>query len=365
MPKKKVAIVCDWLTNLGGAERVVEQMHKAFPQAPIFTSLYRSEKLPAFKDADVRTSWLQKVPGAKRKHQLFLPLFPMVFEGFDLSEYDIILSSSFACAKGVITNTNQVHICYCHNPTRYFWDESHQFWDRYSMPRLAKWFGKFFLHDLRVWDRVAAERPDYYLANSSFVQKRLQKYYRKEAEVLHPGIELGEYEQLERGDFYLAVGRLTAQKHFDLVVESFNELKLPLKIVGMGPALDELKCLNKSEHTEFLGFVSDEELQNLYGTAKALVFPQAEDFGIVPIEAQAQGCPVIAYGYGGALETVYAGEDGGSFFTEQSVNCLVTAVQDFEKMESDSVPIRKQALAFAADNFREGLRKFVDAHSTP
>jgi len=354
----KIAIVCDWLTNLGGAERVVEQIHKTYLEAPIYTSVYNAEALPMFRHADVRTSWLQKLPFLNKRHQVLLPLMPMAFESFDLSEYDVVISSSFACAKGVITNPETVHICYCHNPTRYFWDESHEFLDRYQFPGLVKFLARPFLHKLRMWDRVAAERPDYYLANSSFVAKRIKKYYNREAKVLYPGIELPEMLNFERKDFYLMVGRITAHKYFDLVIKAFNKLKLPLKVVGTGSQLEQLQKLNTSDKTQFLGFVSENELQRLYASARAIIFPQCEDFGIVPIEAQAQGCPVIAYAAGGALETVGS---KGILFDEQSVEAISDALDRFNNVDFDQAKIRKQAEYFEADNFRDELRKFVDS----
>lgn len=363
MQKKepKIAIVCDWLTNLGGAERVVLDMHKAFPDAPIYTTLYNKKALPQFKNAKVITSWLQKIPGASSLHQLLLPLMPRVFESFDLSEYDIVLSSSFACSKGIITGTNTTHICYCHNPTRYYWDESHEFFKRYQWPRLLKELGKFWVHKLRKWDYIAAQRPDYYLANSNFVKNRIKKYYGRDSEVLYPGVSLNEAPQTRGlGEYYLAVGRMTAQKYFDLTVKAFNELQLPLKIVGKGNLLPELKKLNTSQNTEFLGFVSDQELIDLYRNAKALIYPQCEDFGITPLEAQSQGCPIIAYNAGGARETVLRKPNTGILFNDQTTNILVEAVKTFEKREeTDYKDLSLHAQEFSSAIFREKLKAII------
>lgn len=366
--------MADWLTNLGGAERVVEQMALALPNADIFTSVYDREALPQFEQfrrSKVRTSWLQKIPYLNKRHQLLLPFLPGAFENFDFSDYDLVLSSSFACAKGILTGPDTLHVCYCHNPTRYLWDESHEYLDRYPWPSFVKKLASWPLHRLRIWDRVAAERPDFYLANSKFVARRLQKYYQKESQVLYPGVVLPEFEHKDKedvecsatrcGDYFLLVSRLTAQKHVDLVVEAFNELKLPLKIVGSGPARKQLEELNSSEFTDFLGFVSDDELDQLYRHAKALVFPQAEDFGLVPVEAQGRGCPVVAFAKGGALETVYAAEAGGELFAEQSVEALVAAVRNFKEREKlvNKVKVRKSVEKFAADKFRTDLRKIL------
>jgi glycosyltransferase involved in cell wall biosynthesis len=219
---------------------------------------------------------------------------------------------------------------------------------------------QLFSEKLRIWDRVAAERPDFYLANSEFVRQRIRKYYQRQAKVLYPGVELPEPLKLERQDYYLACGRITAQKYFDLVVEAFNELKLPLKIVGEGPLLQQMQELNRSDKTEFLGFVSDQELMELYAGAKALVFPQAEDFGIVPIEAQAQGCPVLFYAKGGALETCLANNEAGIGFAEQSVEALKQAVLQFEQRQKiDHRQIREHVDQFSSERFSEDLMAYL------
>jgi len=359
MKQPRIAIVCDWLTNWGGAERVILAMHRLWPEAPIYTSLYNAKKVPGFEDADVRTSFLQKIPGAKSHHQRHLVQMPGAFESFDLSEFDVVVSSSHSCAKGIITKPETLHVSYCHSPPRYLWDGAHQYVKEYPLPGLIKnTVLPSFLHDLRIWDRAAADRVDHYVANSHFVARRIKKYYQREAEVIHPPVDLVDFEPTKKEDFYVAVGRLIPYKRFDLVVEAFNALKKPLKIIGVG---NQMKSLMKQagSRVEFLGKVSEDDLQNYYRRARGLIFPQIEDFGIVPLEAMAQGTPVIAYAQGGALETV---EDGvsGHYFHEQSASALQEAVIAFEKMDFDPSQVRAQAEKFAPDEFARQLSDEVN-----
>jgi len=357
----KIAIVCDWLTNLGGAERVVLDMHKAFPKAPIFTSVYNKKKLPEFAKADIRTSFLQNFPFSKSKHQLYLAMMPYAFESFDLSKYDIILSSCFACSKGVISKTETQHICYCHNPMRYVWDDSHQYLDNYNTSKFIKFLALPKLHKIRIWDRLAADRVDTYIANSKFVSKRIEKYYKSKSKVIHPGISLKKTVDkiiTDKEDYYIAAGRLKNYKRFDLIIEAFNKLNKKLYIIGEGEAKEELEKLNNNPKTKFLGFISEKELIKYYSTAKALIFPQIEDFGITPLEAQYFGCPVIAFKKGGALETV-KDKITGIFFEEQTINSLIEAIQKFEETKFDHTKIHQHATQFESKKFQEKLKKFV------
>lgn len=360
MRQPKVALVCDWLTNFGGAERVIEQFHLMFPEAPIFTSLYVPEKMSAFKNADVRTSYLQKIPGARYKHQFFLSFYPRVFESFDLSEYDIVISSSHSCAKGVVTKPSTLHICYCHSPMRYAWDGAHQFIKDYPLNSLLKNFiVPPLIHKLRIWDRMSADRVDYYLANSKLVQSRIEKYYRRDSEVLNPPVDTKQWSGSGfDGGYYLAVGRMTPYKRFDLLVEAFNELGDDLVLVGEGPDFERLKGMAK-ENIRFMGRVSDEELLGVYLGARAFLFPQYEDFGITPLEAMSCGKPVIAYKKGGSLDTVVAGKTG-VFFKEQTVDSLLKAINGFEEKEFDPEVIRKYAEKFGSEIFRERMFDFVN-----
>lgn len=359
MKNPRIVIVCDWLTDWGGAERVILAMHEVFPEAPIYTSLFNEANMEPFKGADIRTSFLQKIPGAKKHHQRFLAQMPVVFEAFDLSEYDIVLSSCHSCAKGVITKPDVLHVSYCHSPPRYLWDNSHQYIKNYPWPNwLKKWVIPSYLHKLRVWDRAAADRVDSYIANSAFVAERIKKYYRREAAVIHPPVKIEDVEPIkERDDYYLAVGRLIPYKRFDLIVKAFNELKLPLKIIGTGNQFKKLRRL-ADKNIEFLGMVEENELKNYYRYAKGFLFPQIEDFGITPLEAMSYGCPVIAYGEGGALETVVHNESG-LFFKEQTVLGLKKAVHDFEERKFDPVLIKAQAAKFDERIFKDKLEEFV------
>lgn len=358
-----LAIVCDWLTSRGGAERVIIAMHELFPSAPIFTALFRKESFPELERAKVITSWLQHVPLAKNHHQWFLPFYPSIFEQFDLSGYDVVLSSSHACAKGVITKPETLHIGYCHSPMRYVWDESHQYVREYSMNPFMKFFGRNMLSKIRLWDRLAADRVDLFLTNSEHVKKRIKKYYKRDADVIYPGIPVDSYHvSSEIYDYFLAVGRLSPYKRFDLLISAFNELGLPLKIVGRGVDESRLKAMAKP-NIEFLGFVSEEELHDLYAHSRAFLFPQEEDFGITPLEAMASGRPVIAYRGGGALETILEGETG-MFFDEQNSQSLTAAVQKFQKTEDqfDPMVIRKHAKQFSDGQFKKNLLEFVRTH---
>jgi glycosyltransferase involved in cell wall biosynthesis len=354
----RLAIVCDWLTNFGGAEKVILALHRLFPAAPIFTSIYNPELMKGFEDADVRTSHLQHFPLAKTKHQLYLAMMPGVFERMDLSDYDIVISSSHSCAKGIITKPATMHVCYCHTPMRYAWEDSHSYINQYRTNGLVKKYAKFLMHGIRIWDRLSADRPDHFIANSHHVQQRIFKYYRKPSTVIHPFVETNQYRAgQKREKFFLACGRLTPYKRFDLLVDTFNDLGLPLKIVGTGIALNSLKK-NAKTNIEFLGHVSDETLHGLYEKAQGFIFPQTEDFGITPLEAMAAGCPVIAYGKGGATETIIDGKTG-IFFPEQTIESLSQTIQKFNKTEFKTEDIRKQAEKFDVDVFNKKILEFI------
>lgn len=357
----KIAIVCDWLTTIGGAERVITAIHEIFPNAPIFTTLFDVKKWPELRDADIRTSYLQKIPFIKKRHQLVLPLMPAIFESMNLDDYDIVISSSHSCAKGIITKPTTLHICYCHSPMRYAWDNHHAYINEYTMNPIMKRIGKNMLHKLRMWDRLSAERVDAYCTNSLFVQKRIQKYYRKTADVIYPPVDTKKF-QIQKGEknYYLAIGRLTPYKKFNIIVEAFNALERPLVIVGTGVEGSSLRKKAKKNIT-FLGHIAEEELPDVYANAKALIFPQIEDFGITPLESMACGRPVIAYKEGGALETVKEGTTG-IFFTEQNSPNLVQAVHTFERHIKEFSPeiIRNHALKFSTEIFKKKFLSYVE-----
>lgn len=350
----KIAIVCDWLTSFGGAERVILALHKMFPEAPIYTSLYRKDAMEPFHDADIRTSFLQKIPGAVNHHQWYLMLLPYAFEQFNFEEYDIVISSSHACSKGIITKPDTLHVCYCHSPMRYVWDSWREYVDQYHFSRILKPFIFWCLHDMRLWDRLAAQRVDKYMTNSEFVRSRIRKYYRSEAKVIYPPVDVDLFTpSKDTDDFFLAVGRLVPYKRFDLLVDTFNISGLPLKICGTGPEMKHLKK-RAQKNIIFLENATDSELSSLYSHCRAFLFPQCEDFGIAPLEAMACGRPVIAYGKGGALETVVK-DKTGIFFQEQTVESLLDALNRFSRMKFDSEKIRKHALSFSPKHFEESF----------
>jgi glycosyltransferase involved in cell wall biosynthesis len=356
--KLKIAIVCDWLTVYAGAERVIYEMHQLFPDAPIYTTLYNKRNCKVFKDADVRESGLKYIPFARRFHRLFFPFMPGVFERMDLDDYDIVLSSSHSAAKGIITKPETLHISYCHSPMRYVWDQSHSYQKGFWILRWLKGLLKGFFHKVRIWDRVAADRVNRYIANSEYIGRRIKKYYGRGSEVIHPPVDLGSF-SLGKGkrEYYLAVGRLIPYKRFDLVVEAFGKLGKELRIVGTGPEMGKLKRI-AGKNVEFVGKVSDEELKEIYQGAKGLVFPQLEDFGIVPLEAMACGTPVIAYGRGGALETVKKGVSG-VFFEKQTVASLAKAVRVFDKKRWSRKKVAESVDGFSSARFKAELRHFT------
>ncbi len=358
----KIAIVCDWLTVFAGAERVVLEMHQLFPSAPIYTTLYDAKNCPQFKEAVVHESGLRWIPGARRFHRALLPWMPKAFERMDLDEYDIVISSSHSASKGVITRPETLHVSYCHSPMRYVWDQSHDYQKSFGRFRPFQFIYKPILHRIRMWDRLAAERVDAFVVNSAYIGERVKKYYGKESTVIHPPVDLHYFSSLptetEKENFYLSVGRLIPYKRVDLAIEACRQLGRPLKIIGEGPELASLKK-RAGPQVEFLGKISDEELRNHYRKAKGLIFPAMEDFGIVPLEAMACGTPVLAYGKGGALETVKAGKSG-LFFEEQTVPALVKTMEQFETMAWDSEKVRTEVESFASARFKSELRHFLE-----
>jgi len=360
LEKAKVALVFDWMTNMGGAEKVNLILHRMFPKAPIFTSIFNEEKMEGFEKADIRTSFIQKLPGAKNHHQMYLNFMPQAYELFDLSQFDIVISSSHACAKGIITKPETLHVSYCHSPMRYAWDNWQEYIRSYKINPILKKIAKRKMHKLRMWDKLSADRVDYFIANSKTTQKRIEKYYRRPSTVIHPMVDTDSFtpNKTKKG-YFLAVGRLIPYKKFDLVIEAFNELGLPLKIVGTGIMENDLRKMAK-DNIEFLGRTDDAELQHLYQNAEALIFPQLEDFGIVPLEAMASGTPVIAYKGGGALETVVENETG-VFFDQQTNLHLIGAVEKFiEKKNSFNTQIiREHAETFDQEAFERKLSKYL------
>lgn len=353
-----IALVHDWLPFMGGAERVVTNFLEIFENAPIYTSVYNREKLDGIlKNSDIRASFLQKIKGAVRDHRKFFPLMPTAFESFDLNNYDVVLSSSSSCAKGVITNPSTCHICYCHSPMRYGWEFYYEYIK--GMGKIKKAFVKYIMSYMRIWDRVSSDRVDYFIANSKNVAKRIWKHYRRESVVIHPPVRSKFFKlSSETEDYFLVVSRLQEYKRIDLVVEAFNELKIPLVIIGDGPMRSEIERKVTSPNIKILGKQTDEVIRDYYSRARGFIFPGEEDFGITPLESQASGTPVIAYSKGGALETVVE-DKTGIFFKEQKVSSLCEAINRFQKMNFDKNEIRKHAEEFDEEIFKDKIRNFV------
>lgn len=355
----RIAFVHEYLNQFGGAERMLQVLCALFPEAPIYTLIYDHNATGGvFEGKDIRTSFLQKMPFVKRHHRAFPLLMPMAIEQFDFSEYDTVISISASFAKGVLTKPGTRHICYCLTPPRFLWDDSQKFVEEFGYSRIVKRFLPPFITYLRMWDQEASKRVDDFWAISNFIKERIGKYYRRQSSVLYPPVNVSKFKISEqKGDYFFLAGRLVSYKRFDLAVKAFKKLNLPLKIAGIGPELNKLKKLAGNK-TEFVGLVSDIQLADLYAGARAVVFPQEEDFGIVPLEAMASGKPVIAYRAGGALETI---EDGktGIFFDQLTEDSLMDAVRRFETMSFDPKVCRAQAEKFDISVFKENILKHL------
>jgi len=359
----KIAIVADWLTSRGGAERVVLTLADLFPNADIYTSVFNAKAFPELAERDVYPSFLQTMPWGKR-HQLWPTLRPRAFEEFNLDDYDIVISSASAEAKGVITKPETLHICYCHTPTRYYWSHYHYYLEHPEFGPLnpvVKWIMPRLIHNLRLWDRVAADRVDLFIANSKTIAARIRKYYEANSTVIYPPVDAHRFNvSREVDDYYLIVGRQTGYKRTDIAIEAFNRLGWPLKVVGTGPALKKW-MMKAKRNIEFLGRVSDDEVATLMSRCQALIFPQEEDAGIVPLEVMASGRPVVAYGKGGATETVVDGKTG-IFFNEQTAASLAAAVKKHGQITWHPNAIREHALSFDTLVFRRKIRNFVSQY---
>lgn len=353
-----LALVHDYLIQNGGAEKVLDVMHGLWPDAPLYTLLFDSASLPAFANRDVRTSFLARLPFSLRKYQWYLPLMPTATEAYDLSDYDVVLSSTSAFAKGVLTRENTLHICYCHTPTRYLWSDTHSYVEELRVPRLVKMMLPPLLSRLRLWDRQAADRVDVFIANSQTVRRRIQKYYGRDAAVIHPPVDTRRFSiSTQPKTYFLTGGRLVAYKRYDLVIQAANRTKLPLKIFGAGPIEGDLRAMAGSS-VEFLGRVSDEEQARLYAGARAFIHPQEEDFGITAVESMAAGVPVMAWKRGGATETVIEGQTG-AFFEEQIWEELADLMIRWRDADWNPYAIKAHAQTFSRERFERELRDFV------
>jgi len=364
MTDRRVAIVHDWLVTYGGAERVLTEMLRTFPQADLYALV---NFLPAgdrrfLFNKQTTTSFIQKLPFARKKYRSYLPLMPLAIEQFDLGAYDIVLSSSFAVAKGVITGPKQLHICMCYSPMRYAWDLMHQYLKQTGLDRgLGSWLTRYMLHRLRIWDFRTSTGVDEYIAISRFIRRRIQKVYGRSSTVIYPPVSVPESAlQTHKEDFYLTASRMVPYKRMDLIAEAFSGMpERKLVIIGDGPEAGRVRK-KAGPNVTVMGYQPTELLRDKMGRARAFIFAAEEDFGIVPLEAQACGTPVIAYGQGGALETVQDGVTG-LFFEEQSVASIQKAVEQFERNADSFDPerIHKHAQTFSVERFHREFDRFM------
>ncbi|MBI4641167.1 MAG: glycosyltransferase [Candidatus Tectomicrobia bacterium] len=372
----KVAIVHDWLTGMRGGEKCLEVFCELFPTADLFTLVHLKGKMSqTIERMNIQTSFLQHLPFVEHLYRSYLPLMPTAIEAFDLTQYDLVLSSSHCVAKGVMTRPDTCHICYCYTPMRYAWDQYHLYFSSQRAGRVSKFLLPPIFNYLRLWDVISAARVDHFVSISHHVARRIWKYYRRRSEVIYPPVNTSFFTpEGNPEDYFLLVSALVPYKRTDLAIEVFNRAGWPLKIIGNGPEERNLKAFAR-RNIEFLGWRSDEELRSYYARCRALIFPGEEDFGIVPLEAQATGRPVIAFGQGGVLETVIPlnGEDldehssketlfpTGLFFREQTPDALLKALTLFEKSEDrfQRSKIREHALKFERSLFKEKIERVI------
>lgn len=365
----RIAIVCDWLVTYAGAEKVLEQMLNVFPEADLFAvvDFIPKGQRDFIKNKEVTTTFIQNLPKAKRKYRNYLPFMPIAIEQLDLSGYDVVISSSHCVAKGILTGPDQIHISYVHSPIRYAWDLQHQYLREAGLTHgLKSKIARLIMHYMRIWDTRTSNGVDYFIANSHFIARRIWKCYRRKAEVIYPPVDVDKFTFCDKKeDFYLTASRMVPYKKMDLIVEAF--LKMPdkqLVVIGQGPDFTKIKKL-AGPNVKLMGYQPDSVLQDYMQRAKAFIFAAEEDFGITPVEAQACGTPVIAYGKGGSLETVrgYGEKEKptGIFFSDQKVQDLVDAVASFEKISENILAkdCRENAERFSVPVFRKKIRKYI------
>jgi glycosyltransferase involved in cell wall biosynthesis len=360
----RVAIVHEWLVTYAGSEKVLEAMLQVFPSADIFCALdFLPERLRGgFKNSTIKTSFIQKIPFARRLHRHLLALMPLAVEQHDLSAYDIVISNSHAVAKGCLTSARQLHICYCYTPIRYAWDLQFQYLKQYKLKwGLRSILARWTLHKIRIWDARTPLLVDAFIACSGYIARRISKTYRRQSAVIYPNVDVDKFQLGQQdGDFYVTASRIVPYKKISLIISAFKQMpSRKLIVIGDGPLLKE--CIaNASPNVKVLGYQPDDVLCSHLMKAKAFIFAAEEDFGIAPVEAQACGTPVIAFGRGGALETVIDGETG-IFFHEQTEEAIIKAVDDFEAREEkfDRAKIRENAERFSTSRFCSEFRAFV------
>ncbi len=362
----KVAIVQEWLVTVGGSDKVTKAILDIFPNADIFTLVAKKEicdelGIPWEK---VHTSFIQKMPLSTKKHRAYLPLFPFAIEQFDLRGYDVIISSSHCVAKGVLTKEDQLHICYCHSPIRYVWDMYNEYLEESNLAKgIKSWLVRYLLHNIRKWDMLSSFRVDFFISNSDYVGRRIKETYRRESTTIHPNIDISSFDLCEdKHDYYLTSSRLVAYKKIDIVIEAFNRMSdKKLIVIGGGPNLETYKKM-AGPNVQVSGYQPFDVLKEKMQHAKAFVFAADEDFGMIPIEAESCGTPVIAYGHGGSLETVCYGKTG-LFFNEQTPDAIIEAVERFESMGAkpfDYKECRKWAEGFSEARFKKEIKDFVE-----
>ena len=361
----KKALIHDWFSTYAGAEKCVESFTNVWDDFEIYgliDFLSDADRDKILKGKRAHTSFIQKLPFAKGKYRNYLPLFPLAIEQFDLSGYDVVLSSSHAVAKGVLTHLNQLHIAYVHTPIRYAWDLYHQYLRESGLDRgLKGMLAKYFLHKIRIWDAASANRVDHYVANSRYIARRIEKIYGKPSDIIYPPVDVDKFTLREaKEDFYLTASRMVPYKKIDLIVEAFSQTDKKLLVIGDGPDMAKIRS-KAGKNVELLGFADDETMADLMRRAKAFVFAAEEDFGITPVEAQACGTPVICFGRGGARETVLDGESG-LYFMEQNTKELLAAVAKFEQNydKFEPVKIRENSLKFSRARFEAEIKSYVE-----
>ena len=355
----RIALVHDYLNQYGGAERVLEEFHALWPDAPVYTSIYDPSRMPdRYRGWDIRVSGLDRVPFARRKHQALLFMLPQVFEAFDLDDYDLVISSSSGFAHGVLTLPETLHICYCHSPPRFLWDY-HNYARREGLGGAARLLVEQALPRLRAWDRVTADRADAWIATSRLVSARIERFYNKGSAIIPPPAPVHGFDVArEPGDYFLLLMRLVGWKRPDIAVEACTRLGLPLVVAGEGRERKRLQRLAGPSVT-FVGHADDAQIKGLLAGCKALILPSEEDFGLTPLEAMATGRPVIAYGHGGVLDTVVPGRTG-AFFEQQTTDAVAEALMAFDPSHYNARDIRGHAEQFDSARFRARIRAFVD-----
>lgn len=360
----KKALVHDWYYTNGGAEKVIHSFNniwKDFDHFALVDFLNDVDRNFILNGKKAKTSFIQNLPTAKSNHRKFLQWFPYAIEQFNLSNYDLILSSSASIAKGVLTNQNQLHICYCHSPIRYAWDLYYDYLEESGLNKgIKSIYAKYVLHKIRNWDLISTSRVDFFIANSKYIAKRIKKIYNRDAKVIYPPVDVSNFSLVEKKeDYYFTASRMVSYKKIELIVKAFNKMpNKKLVVAGDGPEFSKIKKI-AAKNVELLGFLPKEKLKNYMGKAKAFVFAAEEDFGIIPVEAQACGVPVIGYGKGGLLETVID-EKTGLFFYEQKENSIIDAVETFEKLTFNYSEIREHSLKFSKERFEIEIESFVN-----